>query len=206
MTRALVLRMCLLGVVGAVSLLVPATTPAQEPQPTQRVLRASAAWPINDFTLTDQHGQPFTRDRLTGHWTFVLFGDGACAAPCSDALRALDGLFGRIVGAKVGQTTQALFVLMEARPDWADRMRTRLAPFDQRFVAGVGERATVQNLVEDWRVGNAAPSPGEVPGSYSGSLLLVGPDGAVRAEYLPPFDVPLLTADYLKSRLRRGSP
>jgi hypothetical protein len=34
--------------------------------------------------------------------------------------------------------------------------------------------------------------------------VLVGPDGAVRAEYLPPYDALLITADYLKTRKCRG--
>jgi hypothetical protein len=34
-------------------------------------------------------------------------------------------------------------------------------------------------------------------------LVLVGPEGDVRAVYLPPYDVRLLTADYLLKRVRR---
>ena len=37
----------------------------------------------------------------------------------------------------------------------------------------------------------------------TGSLVLVGPDGTVRAQFLPPFDVELLTAEYLKTRVRK---
>jgi len=36
--------------------------------------------------------------------------------------------------------------------------------------------------------------------SYAGSLVLIGPDGVVRVEFLPPFDPLLLTAEYLKTR------
>lgn len=199
---------CLLG------LLIHAAAPAQPYLPLQmqkqRVLRVSAPWPIDAFTLTDQHGQAFTQDALTGRWTFVLFGDTACAAPCTDALSALDGLFRRIAPAEVRKLTQVLFVSMDPQQDRPDRLRDYLAPFDKRFLAGAGPPATVERLVDDWRVGKEAGSQGAMPNTpptYSGSLLLVGPDGTVRAEYLPPFDVALLTADYLRTRLRRrGSP
>jgi hypothetical protein len=33
-------------------------------------------------------------------------------------------------------------------------------------------------------------------------LVLIGPDAVVRAEYLPPFDVKRLTAEFLITRLR----
>jgi hypothetical protein len=38
---------------------------------------------------------------------------------------------------------------------------------------------------------------------YSGALVLVGPEGHMRAVYLPPYDVRLLTADYLLKRAKR---
>jgi protein SCO1/2 len=37
---------------------------------------------------------------------------------------------------------------------------------------------------------------------HVGSIWLIGPDGVIRTELLPPFDVPLLTAAYLKLRLK----
>jgi hypothetical protein len=37
---------------------------------------------------------------------------------------------------------------------------------------------------------------------YRGSLVLIGPDGAIRAEYLPPFETRRLTAAFLKTRAR----
>ena len=50
--------------------------------------RISDGWPVPDFTLIDQHGDALTRHRLLGQWTFVLFGDTQCAAPCTNGLKA----------------------------------------------------------------------------------------------------------------------
>ena len=188
----LMLRLWLLA------LLAPALAPAH-PEPQQRVLRATSPWPIDAFTLTDQHGQPFTQDHLAGRWTFVLFGDARCAAPCAHALAALDGLLRRIAPAQVNKVTQVLFIALDAQPSRPDQLREVLARFNPRILAGTGAPATLERLVDDWRVGKE-------PSRSAGSLLLVGPDGAVRAEYLPPFDVALLTADYLKTRARRSGP
>jgi len=199
-------RLALLGVFGLLGLLTHAAALAQAQQ---RVLRAQAAWPIDSFTLIDQHGQPFTQDRLMGRWTFVLFGDTACAAPCTHALATLDGVFRRIERAEVHKVTQVLFVCLDQPVDRPDRLREVLAPYDKRFVAGTGPRVTVERLIDDWRVGKDEAAPSASPGAASanaGSLLLVSPDGTVRAEYLPPFDVAWLTADYLKTRARGGRP
>lgn len=40
-------------------------------------------------------------------------------------------------------------------------------------------------------------------GASPGELALVDADGIVRVVFLPPYDVPLLTARYLKTRVRR---
>lgn len=186
-------------VLGLLGLVLHAWAAAHEGH--QQVLRAADAWPIDPFTLTDQHQQPFTQASLAGRWTFVLFGDTACGSPCTGALAALDGVLQRIARAEVHKVTQVLFVSQDSKRDRPERLREYMAPFDKRFVAAVGTLATVSHLADEWRVGKDGPRP-----RYSGSLLLVGPDGAVRAEYLPPFDVPHLTADFLKTRARKDKP
>ena len=202
MTRWLALLACLLGCAAPV---MAHDDEAHE----QHVHRFSAAWAVGPFTLTDQHGRPFTEDRLHGRWTFVLFGDTQCLATCTEALATLDTLYRRIARAQVVETTQVLFVSLDPQRDNPGRLRAYLAPFDARFVGGTASPSTLARLVDDWRVpGNDASRP-EPPGGkpkYAGTLLLVGPDGSLRAEYLPPFDAPRLTADYLKTRIGARRP
>ena len=141
MRAALALALGLLGLAGQAA--------AHDAQ--QQVLRAVDAWPIDPFTLTDQHGRPFTQDRLSGRWTFVLFGDSACGAACADAMAALDGLFRRIAPAEVHKITQGLLIAEDGRREHADRLLEAIAPFEPRVVAGVGTAATVAHLADEWR-------------------------------------------------------
>jgi protein SCO1/2 len=162
-------------------------------------------WPVAAFTLTDQHGRPFTQARLQGQWTFVLVGDTRCARPCEAALAAAAGLLKRIQPAQAGKTTQVLFVSLDPQRDTPQALRDYLAPHPPGFAAATGPAATLQQLAEDLGAsgdGVRAAGP-SAAAAYRGSLVLVGPDATVRAEYLPPFDVPRLTADYLKTRVRR---
>lgn len=201
MTRALALLACLLGCVPV------AAHEGHEHE--QRVNRVSSTWPVDAFTLTDQHGKSFTQDRLNGRWTFVLFGDTQCKATCTEALAALDGLYRRINRARVVETTQVIFVSLDPQHDDPSRIRAYLAPFDNRFVGGTASPPTLARLVDDWSVAaneSSRPEIGDTRSKYSGALLLVGPDGSLRAEYLPPFDVPRLTADYLKTRIGARRP
>lgn len=105
---------------------------------------------------------------------------------------------------QVIETTQVVFVSLSPERDDVNRLREYLEPFDKRFVGGTASRETLARLVDDWSVATDDPSkPGLIDANprYPGTLLLVGPDGSLRAEYLPPFDVPRLTADYLKTRI-----
>ena len=161
--------------------------------PRQSARHALDGWPVS-LALTDHEGRPFTEERLRGRWTFLLFGDTTrCGPRCGDALAAVAALCLRIAPALAVKTTQLLFVSLDPRTDTPARLRQYLAMFDARFVGATGTPAALQALVHD--LGE------EIAGApYRGSLLLAGPDAIVRAEYLPPFDVPRLTAAYLRER------
>jgi protein SCO1 len=167
--------------------------------------RGSERWPVDAFALTDQRGRPFTQDQLQGRWTFVLFGDTRCGESCSAPLTALTGLLQRIARTDAVKTTQVIFVSLDPQRDTPQRLGEYVARFDPRFIGGTASSATLQRLADD--LGTAgrivpAASPDGMP-SYPGSIVLIGPDATVRVEYLPPFDVLLLTANYLKTRARR---
>src|SRR5882757_8309276 len=172
----------------------------------QQVNLASQGWPVDSFTLVDQYGNAFTQERLQGQWTFVLFGDTHCARPCTAALSALVAMDQRIARAKAVSTTQVLFVSLDPGLDTPEILRWYLASFDKRFIGVSGSSQALKGLAED--LGVFVPDPSKPASrvdnaSYAGSLVLIGPDGVVRAELLPPFDPLLLTAEYLKTRARR---
>jgi protein SCO1/2 len=172
----------------------------------QRVNLALRGWPVDSFALVDQHGKAFTHQRLQGQWTFVLFGDTRCAQPCAAALSALVAMDRRIARAEAIKTTQVLFVSLDPERDTPEILRRYLASFDERFIGARGSWQTLERLTEDLGISVRKPlhPASRVDStSYAGSLVLIGPDGVVRAELLPPFDALLLTAEYLKTRARR---
>jgi protein SCO1/2 len=103
------------------------------------------------------------------------------------------------------QTTQVLFISLDPERDTPTRLQKHLAPFDERFIGATGSKQILRRLADDLSVANGAQA-GPVSsgnGRYNGSLLLIGPDVVVRVEFLPPFDMLLLTAEYLKTRTRK---
>lgn len=182
----LLLRLlAVLGVFG-LWLAMPAAAEQREPQ---RVSRVNAGWPVADFALVDETGNPFTREHLLGRWTFVLFGDAHCAEPCAEALAALTGMCDRIARTQKLQTTQIVFITVAA--DTPDKLRQYLARFGACIAGATGAPEAVRQLVDD--LGASAGA---------GVLALVDPEGNVWGQFLPPFDVKQLTARYLRTRLR----
>ena len=165
-------------------------------------------WAVAPFTLTDQYGRAFTQAHLRGRWTFVLFGDtGGCATQCGAALAALAALYQRIERADAMKTTQVMFISLDPKRDTLARLREYLAAYDTRFIGTTGAPEALRRLADDMRAGTAAASASTGTDGATqhnhGSLLLIGPDATIRAEYLPPLDVLRLTASYM--RMRRGS-
>lgn len=182
-------------------------TPALADRLPQQVNRASAGWPVGDFALTDHRGVPFTQENLRGRWTLLLLEDSGCSAPCEAALSALAGLFRRIHATEAIRTMQVVLVASDPYGDPDAQPGQDLVRFDPRFIAAQGTRPTLQGLAHDLGVtlpgpANEAPS-GRVSRSGAGSIWVIGPDGILRTELLPPFDVPLLTAEFMKIRARR---
>jgi protein SCO1/2 len=180
-----------------------APTPADQAPPEQPG-DVSAGWPLSDFRLLDQRGAPFTQEGLRGRWTLLLLGDKRCGAPCASALAALSGLCRRIAGTRALETTQVVFVSLDPS-DTPAELAGYLAPYDPRFVGATGPSETLAGIAEDLGLPRAPTSgednsAGRLP--YDGSIWLIAPDGVIRLQFLPPFDVPTLTAAYLKTRSR----
>jgi protein SCO1/2 len=176
----------------------------------QKHNRAAAGWPLPTFALVDHRGGPFTDRNLQGRWSFLLFGDLRCGEPCNAALAALRGMTERIARTQAVKQVQVVFISLDPERDEPSALRRYLSEFGAHFIVVTGPRATLQQLVEETGVGAGIRETGGIEPAgalsaaprYSGSLLLIGPDGVIRIEFLPPFDVKRLTAEFLKIRAR----
>lgn len=171
----------------------------------QRVSWDFSGWPIGDLALVDHRGASFDNDNLRGRWTLLTIADRRCGDPCSGTVAALAGLLRRIAGAKVIETTQAVLVSLRAEDTAADLARL-FSPEEPRLIGVTGPPESLAQLADDLQISYPPTSDPQAvtPGGQgqAGSIWLIGPDGVIRAELLPPFDVPLLTAAYLRLRLK----
>jgi len=182
----------------ALALALPPTSAHH--QSTQHANRAATGWPLAPFVLQDQRGAPLTQAQLQGQWTFMLLGDTHCARRCAEALVALAGLRERIARTEALKTTRVIFLSLDPARDTPERLRAYLADFDASFVGATGSETVLRQLVDDLALARDAEADAS---GHRGALVLIGPDLMVRVEYLPPYEMKLLTADYLTTRARR---
>ena len=72
---------------------------------------------IADFTLVRQNGQPFTRDDLKGHWSFLYFGYIYCPDLCPTTLLELNKLDQLLGQQSLNQDTAYLMISVDPERD-----------------------------------------------------------------------------------------
>ena len=180
------------------------TAIAEEENPAQmHVNLAPDSWPIDAFTLIDQHGHFFTEENLRNHWTFVVFGHTNCKDACNAPLETLARMVEVLDKTRVVRTTRILFITLDPERDTPQRLHDYLAEFDPGFIGAIGSPQTVQQLAESLSVAysTATKALENVWVEQRSSIQLIGPGGFFKAQFFPPYDADLLTAEFLKIRL-----
>jgi protein SCO1 len=185
------------------SLLWSVTALAEEPNNLSIQPPLPRGWPLDEFSLSDQHGDSFTRANLLGQWTIVLLGDTHCGEHCTAALGALTAMRKRIERTQKVNTTQIVFVSIS--DDSPAQLSRYLAPYDPHFLGVHGNSDVIINLAKDLGmeqlVSKSPSTNAPTAREMLGTLAVVDPEGTFRTQILPPFDVEKLTARYLKLRL-----
>ncbi|HEX6996584.1 MAG TPA: SCO family protein [Gammaproteobacteria bacterium] len=145
--------------------------------------------PLEPFTLLDQDGQPFTRDRLEGRWTLLVFGYTHCPDVCPITLGQVRDTRALLEQQAPALDVAAVFVSIDPERDTPDRLAAYVAAFDEDLVGVTGTAEAIAAFAGQLRV-KYAPSRSE-PGGYlvdhSSSVALLTP----RAELAALFSVPL---------------
>jgi protein SCO1 len=197
-------RWVYVAVALGMSLVFSRTATSEEEKPSRmQVNLAPDSWPIDAFTLVDQHGHSFTEENFRGHWTFVVFGHTNCKDACHAPLETLARVLEALHKTRVVHTTQILFITLDSERDTPTRLRDYLAGFDRRFIGAIGPSQTLQQLAESLSVSYPASIKAleDSRAEERSSIQLIGPGGLFRAQFFPPYNADALTAEFLKVRL-----
>ena len=149
--------------------------------------------PIEDFTLTDEAGQPLTLQGLQGHPTLVFFGFTHCPDVCPTTLAKL----AQTVKAAAIPNLSVLLVTVDPARDKPEQLNQYVHAFDPKFKGATGTPAEIDRFSREFGVAVARVDlgGGEYTMDHSAVVFLLDSQGRRVALFTPPFEIPTLAAD-----------
>ena len=122
--------------------------------------------PVIDFTLTDQHGQPFTMSRQKGNIVLLFFGYTYCPDVCPMTLSN----WKRVHDALGADTTKVKFVYITVDPerDTQKKLAEHLRIFSRDFIGLTGTSDELNPVYDDYHIFHEKE---KISGSATGYLV-----------------------------------
>lgn len=109
-------------------------------------------WPgardVAAFSLLDQHGKTFDKERLKGHWSLLYFGYLQCPDICPTTLQSLASIRKLMVNAGSADIPQMIFVSVDPKNDTPQRIDGYLAFFDKQLIGLSGDPDQLEHLAK----------------------------------------------------------
>jgi len=165
--------------------------------------------PLPDFALSDDGGQPFTREQLEGHWSFLFFGYTACPSICPITMGTLRELQQDLsAGSPPIDDARVVFISVDPARDDPESLRRYVRHFDPDFMGAGGEATELERLTRELGVFHER-TPGGSEASYdfdhTASVMLVNPQANLHAVFGPPID-PVAAAEAFRAIRRAERP
>jgi protein SCO1/2 len=184
---------------GVVSWLVVAARAIPPPEIHGYVLVPPRALPA--LELVDEHGAPFAPPAFAGHWSFLYFGYTYCPDVCPLTLVELAALKKQLAVELPGERSEYYLVSVDPKRDTPERLRDYVAYFDPAFHGLTGSPAALAAFAAATETLVDVPAGQDTENylvSHSSNVVLLDPQGALRAVLTPPHDPAQLAADFSK--------
>lgn len=158
------------------------------------------AKPIADFQLTDQHGQPFTLDKLRGRWSFAFFGYTHCPDVCPTSLAMLAQVLRKLEKSKLDTVPQVLFVSVDPERDTPQQLAEYVPYFHPDFIGLTGEPRELMVLTRQLGILYGKSPDAEADNyevDHSAAIILFDPQGDFRAVFGVPHTPGLIAQDFV---------
>lgn len=158
---------------------------------------------IKAFDLKDSDGASFTNKNLKGHWTFLFFGFTRCGYVCPTSMATLKQAYEKLEQNKAVPKPQVVFVSIDPERDDLQRIHRYVTSFNQDFKGATGSQLALSQLTSQLGIlSMKIVRKGQPTGSYdidhSGSILLVNPEGDLRAVFSMPHSADNIAKDYVR--------
>ena len=155
---------------------------------------------VPDVTLIDQDAEVFQSSALKGQWSLLFFGFTHCPDICPSTLAFLKAV-NESLQAEQRKPIQMVFVSVDPQRDTPDKLHAYVRYFDADMLGLTGNIAALQKLTSGLYLPYAISEPdaqGKYNVDHSGSLVLVNPQGEVRAYFSAPHQLDDVLKDLRK--------
>jgi len=161
------------------------------PDEDSRVQISDATARVEDFTLTDQNGRPFSFAHLRGRDTLVFFGFTHCTSICPAAMFKLKLLVASLEG--TGQSAPAVVLIsVDGDRDTPAVLKDYLRVYPSKFIGLTGDPKAVRGIAAGFKSVFFKGLPYDHAGNYqvehTSMIYLVDSEGRIRATF---FDAPV---------------
>ncbi len=158
--------------------------------------------PIDNFTLMDESGQPFTLNELKGQPTLVFFGFTHCPDVCPTTLAKL----AQIEKQAAVPGLRVLLVSVDPVRDQPTELARYVHAFDPGFKGVTGELPQIKGLAREFGVAmeRIDLGGGDYTVDHSATVFLLDDQARRVAVFTPPFEIQPVAADLrsVSERLR----
>jgi protein SCO1/2 len=151
--------------------------------------------------LVDERGEAFAPPAFAGHWSFLYFGYTYCPDVCPLTLVELAALKKQLATELPSERSEYYLVSVDPQRDTPERLREYVAYFDPAFHGLTGSPAALAAFAAATETLVDVPAGQDSENylvSHSSNVVLLDPQGALRAVFTPPHDPAQLAADFAK--------
>ena len=160
---------------------------------------------LPEVTLKDHQGDTWTQADLDGGWHYLFFGFTHCPDVCPMTLATLAGAMQELERDGVEEMPAGVFVTVDPRRDTPAVMANYVAHFHDDFVGVTGSREEIDRLTQSLGISYTLHEPdanGDYAVDHSAAILLIDPQGRLRALWQPPHGRDVLAEEYRRIQQR----
>lgn len=160
--------------------------------------------PLHNFELINHDNQPFNLKSLKGNWSFLFFGYTHCPDVCPLAMQVMRKVWqDPQLKTALASNLQMIFVSVDPGRDTPALLKSYVQYYNPAFIGVTGKASEIDNLTR--QIGilyslDAANEKGDYNVSHSGQIILIDPQGNMRAVFSPPLNPKSIAQDFIAIR------
>ena len=101
---------------------------------------------LSEFELTDQFGNPFTEENLSGYWSILFLGYTNCPDICPLTMAELKQFYQRLDDPEIKDDLRIVLVSVDAERDTPETMANYVNSFTREFIGLSGDYDSISKL------------------------------------------------------------